>query len=79
MAIWSEHDSPVLIITACIVDEERFCVMKEKDSAQHIFSTVVSDELRVASRVSDRNTKMMVCVADVIGNSRLCAGKHKNP
>jgi hypothetical protein len=69
----------VLIVTARIVDEECFCVMKEENSAQHIFSTLVSDELRVASRVSDLNTKMVVCATDIIGNSRLRAGKHKNP
>jgi hypothetical protein len=69
----------VLIVTTCIVDEERFCVMEEKNSAQHILPTLVSDELRMAPRVSHRNTEMVVCTTDIIGDSRLCASKHKNP
>jgi hypothetical protein len=69
----------VLILAARIVDEECFCVMKQKNSTQHIPPTPISDELRVASRIPYRNTEMMVAATDIIGNSRLCAGKHKNP
>lgn len=78
MAIWSEHDSPVLIVTARIVDEECFCVMKEENPAQHILPTLISHEFRMAPRVSHRNAEMVVCTTDILGDSRLCAGKHKN-
>jgi hypothetical protein len=69
----------VLILAARIVDEECFRVMKEKNPAQHILPTPVSDEFRVTPRVPHRNPEMMVAATDIIGNPRLCAGKHKNP
>jgi hypothetical protein len=69
----------VLVLAARIVDEECFRVMKEKNSAQHIFLTPVSDELRMAPSIPHRNTEMVVAATDIIGDSRLCTGKHKNP
>jgi hypothetical protein len=69
----------VLIVTARIVDEERFRMMKEKNPAQHILPTLVSHELRMAPRVSHRNAKMVVRATDIIGDSRLCTSKHENP
>jgi hypothetical protein len=69
----------VLIVTTRIVDEERFCVMKEENPAQHILPTLISHELRMASRVSHRNAEMVVRATDIIGDSRLCTGKHENP
>jgi hypothetical protein len=69
----------VLILGARIVDKERFRVMKEENSAQHILSAPVSDELWMAPRVPHRNTEMVVAPTDIIGDPRLCPGKHKNP
>jgi hypothetical protein len=69
----------VLILAARIVDEERFCVMKEENSAQHILPAPVPDELRMAPRIPHRNTEMVVAPADIVGDPRLCSGKHKNP
>src|SRR5215475_9780655 len=69
----------MLILVASIVDKERLCVMKEKNSAQHVFLTPVSHEFRVTPRVPDRNAEMMVAPAHIIGNPWLCPSKHKNP
>jgi hypothetical protein len=69
----------VLILAACIVDEERFRVMKEENLAQHIFPALVSYQLRMAARIPHRNTKMVVTPADIVGDPRLCSGKHKIP
>jgi len=54
-------------------------MMKEENSAQHIFSALVSDKLRMTSRIPHRNTEMVVAPADIIGNPWLCPGKHENP
>ena len=48
MGIGSHHNPPMLILTAGIVDEKRFCVMEEENPAQHVFTALVSDELRMA-------------------------------
>jgi hypothetical protein len=68
----------MLIFAARIVDEERFRVMKEENSAQHIPSAPVPNELWMAPRISHRNTEMVVASANIVGDPRLCAGKHKN-
>jgi hypothetical protein len=69
----------VLILAARIVDEERFRVMKEENPAQHILPAPVPDELRMAPRIPHRNTEMVVIPTDIVGDPRLCPGKHKNP
>ena len=79
MAVGSHHHSPVLILAARIVDEERFRVMKEENSAQHILPASVPDELRMAPRIPHRNTEMVVAPTHIIGDPRLCPGKYKNP
>ena len=79
MAVGSHHHPPVLIIAARIVDKERFRVMKEENPAQHILLAPVSDELRVAARIPHRDTEMVIAFADIVGDPRLCPGKHKNP
>ena len=79
MAVGSHHHPPVLILAARIVDEERFCVVKEEDPAEHILTTEVPDKFRMAPSISHRNTEMVVALTDVIGNPWLCASKHKNP
>ena len=79
MAVGSHHHPPVLILAARIIDEERFCVMKEEDSAEHILPTQVSDEFRMAPGIPHRNTEMVVALTDITGNSRLCSSRHKNP
>ena len=58
MAVGSHHHSPVLILAAPIVDEERFRVMKEENPTQHILPAPVSDELRMAPRIPHRDTEM---------------------
>lgn len=68
----------MLILGARIIDEECLCVMEEENPAQHILPTPVSHEFWMAPRVPHRNTEMVVAATDVIGNPRLCAGKHKN-
>ena len=77
MAVGRHHNPPVLILTARIIDEKRFCVMEEENSAQHIFPALVPDELWMASRISNCNAEMMIPPTDIVGNPRLCSGKHK--
>ena len=79
MAVGGHYDPPVLILAARIIDEKRFCVMEEENSAQHIFPALVPDEFRMASRIPYCNTEMMVPPTDIVGNPRLCSGKHKYP
>ena len=79
MAVGSHHYPPVLILAACIVDEERFRVMKEENPAQHILPAPVPDELRMAPRIPHRDPEVVVACADIVGDPRLCPGKHKNP
>jgi hypothetical protein len=69
----------MLIFAACVVDEERLCVMKEENAAQHIFSALIPDEFRMASRIPHRNTEMVVASAKILGNPRLCPCKYENP
>jgi hypothetical protein len=69
----------MLIFAAYIVDEERLCVMKEENAAQHIFSALVPDELRMAPGIPHRNTEMVIASAKIIGNPRLCPCKYENP
>jgi hypothetical protein len=78
MTIGRGHYPPVLILTACIVDEERFGVMKEENPAQHILSAPVPDEFRTASRISHRNTKMVVTLTNIVGDPGLSSGKDEN-
>ena len=79
MAVGSHYHPPVQILAARIIDEERFCVMKEEDPAEHILPTQVPDQFRMAPSISHRNTEMVVALTDVIGNPWLCPSKHKNP
>ena len=79
MAVRRHHHPPMLIFAAGIVDEEPFRVMKEENPTQHIFSALVSDKLRMASRIPHRNTEMVVAPADIIGDPWLCPGKYENP
>jgi hypothetical protein len=69
----------VLILAAGIIDEEPFRVVKEENPAQHIFSALVSDKFRMASRIPHRNPEMVVASADIIGDPRLGSGEHENP
>jgi hypothetical protein len=69
----------VLIFAARIVDKKRFCVMKEENPAQHILPAPVPHELRMAPRIPHRYTEVVVASADIVGDPRLCSGKHKNP
>jgi hypothetical protein len=69
----------MLIFAAYIVYEERLCMMKEENAAQHILSALVPDELRMAPRIPHRNTEMVIASAKIIGNPRLCPCKYKNP
>jgi hypothetical protein len=68
----------VLILATRIVDEKRFCVMKEKNPAQHILLAPVPDEFRMAPRIPHRNPEMVVAPADIVCDPRLCPGKYKN-
>ena len=79
MAVGSHHHPPMLILAARIVDEERVGVMKEENPAQHILPAPVSDEFRMAPGIPYRNTEMVVALADIVGDPRLCPGKDKNP
>ena len=79
VAVRSYYHPPVLIRDAGIVDEKPFRVVEKENPAQHILSTPVSDEFRVAPRIPYRDTEMVVCPADIIGDPRLGPGKHKNP
>ena len=79
MAVRSDYHPPMLIFAAYIVDEERLCVMKEKNPAEHILPASVPDELRMASRISHRNTEMMIAAANIVGDPWLCAVKDNNP
>jgi hypothetical protein len=68
----------VLVLAACIVNEERFRVVKEENSAQHIFPASVPDELRMASRIPHRNAEMVIAPTHIVGDPWLCPGKYKN-
>jgi len=78
VAVGGDHHPPMLIVATHIVDEERFCVMKEENPAQHILSAPVPDELWMAPWISHRNTEMVVASTHIVGNPRLCAGKYKH-
>jgi len=79
VTVGSHHHPPMLILDARIIHEERLCIMKEEDPAQHIFPAQVPDKLRMAPSIPHRNAEMMVAPTDIIGDPGLCPGKHKNP
>jgi hypothetical protein len=68
----------VLVLAARIVNEERFRVMKEENSTQHIFPASVPDELRMASRIPHCNAEMVIAPTHIVGDPWLCPGKYKN-
>lgn len=51
--------------------------MEKQEAAQHIFSTLISDQLRITAFVPNRNAEMMIATADILGQSRLCPGKYE--
>ena len=68
----------MLVVVATVVQDQGFCMMKQQDSAQHVFATDVADEIRMRSGIADSNPEMMVRVTQVVSDARTSPSEHED-
>ena len=78
MRIRSHHKSPMLVVAAGIVEEQRFSVVEQQHPTEHVAVTDVTHTFRMAAGISHGQAKVVIAVTHVVRHTRLCARKHKD-
>ena len=78
MRIRGHDQPPVLIVPTGIVEQERLCMVEQKDPTEHVAVADVAHTFRMAAGISHRQAKMMIPITLVLGHTRLCSRKDKN-
>ena len=71
LGIRRHHHTPLVILPADIVEQQRTGLREQEYAAEHVLFTQVSDEFRLGRRITDRDAKVIV-VKTLIGH-HLCS------
>ncbi len=78
MGIGRHEQTPVLIVTADIVQNQSLRMMEEQDAAEHVGFALIAHQFRMAAGISHGNPEVMIVMTMISRHTRLRTGKHED-